>query len=188
MCFSPLPFRWLFPQLAALAVALLTQTEALCRNADMQQGFTFLASLALRLPALPAPLSGGVSPASAAAAAHMACAWLQPAAVLLAFAAIGAYMYSAELSQRRTFLLHAQRSSPGEPAVAGIRPAPLATSQESSHHFESSSSPGDRCAACLSLLGQCRLHATATPCLGSGSATPAADDSTLPATPAAVPL
>ncbi|PSC69584.1 cation acetate symporter [Micractinium conductrix] len=102
-CFSPAPFRWLFPQLGVATALLLTRTPSICSNPNFRSGYALLAR------ALAAP-------DTAAGALCRAC---QPAAVLATFAAVACHLYGTELAQRRAFLarLRAQRARPGAPGV-----------------------------------------------------------------------
>lgn len=165
---------------------LLTQTEAVCSNPDMQQGLSLLRSLALRLPTwlgLPPTVWPPTAGAGAGAGAVHAsvCASLQPAVILLAFGVIGAYVYCAELAQRRTFLLHTWGSCT---APAGC--PRLATDTPPNLQPSTSAHSGPSCSASPTLAKQGSSSAACVPSLASGGTDPSSAAGAVALDPATV--
>lgn len=96
----PCPCSWQFPQLAAVAVLLLSSTGRICANPNFQR-----VDRALRCWAAPATCELAVAPGAACTAVSCPlCMRCQVALVLAAFAAVGHCLYASELRQRRAFL------------------------------------------------------------------------------------
>ena len=89
--------------LCAGAGLLLMHTGTICSNANMQSAYHLVWQGGARL-------LGSAPPAPAHALS--ACSTWQPVMMVLAYAAIGRYLYVSELGQRRTFLAR---------ALAGVR-------------------------------------------------------------------
>ena len=101
--------------LCVVAAMLLLITSTICGNDSIQQAYQLAGCGWTRL--------WGTAPPPQPATERAACAFWQPLLVLLAYAAIGQYLYVCELAQRRAFLARALASADPDRQRTPRRPA-----------------------------------------------------------------